>query len=351
MPLPITKAICDPMKWSFAIPGDPATPTGGYVYDARVVEASGGALCALRLPDAFPNPDEDDLATTSRLLSEAGPAVIDGLAYGALPAEMIRALPHQPVALCHHPLGLETGHSPETAARLITNEREALSLARHVIVTSDATKRILLNDFGLPDRGVTVAVPGIDRAPPATGGHPPTLLTVASLTRRKGHDVLIRALAKITHLEWRAIWVGPDDRDAEWAGHIRKMIADANLNNRIEIRGSVSAEDLAKTYEAADIFVLPSRYEGYGMVFDEAMMRALPIVACATGAVPDVVPSGAGMLAPPDDPAALALWIKMFLVNRQRRAAMGGHARNHALTLPGWDDTWETIKRVLEGKK
>ena len=335
-------------KWTFAIPGDPTTPTGGYIYDARVIEASAGALNLLRLPGGFPRPTALELSQTRDSLMTAGPCLIDGLAFGALPVEMVTSLPHSPVVLCHHPLGLETGLNEAESAQLIAGERANLGLAHRVIVTSDATKRTLLDLFGLNDSKVTVAPPGLDRAPPAQGNEPPVLLTVASLTQRKAHDVLVKALAKVSDLNWRAVWVGPDDRDLMWAAHIRDLAKSEGLAKRIEILGAVDAPTLAKAYLGANIFVLPSRYEGYGMVFDEAMMRALPVIACAAGAAPDVVPQNAGTLVPVDDAAALADAIAEMLADQTKRAQMSAEGRRHALTLPSWNDTWATIKTVLE---
>lgn len=337
------------MTWAFAIPGDPATPTGGYIYDARVIAAAGGALTALRLPGGFPHPTAADLSATRDALTGAGPAMIDGLAYGALPADLIRALPRRPVALCHHPLGLETGLSPNDRARLIAQERAALALAAHVIVTSDATKRTLLADFGLGEPDVTVAPPGLDRTGAAHGSDDaPVLLTVGSLTQRKGHDVLVDALTLIADLEWRAVWVGPDDRDRDWAAGIIARLARSAIAPRMEIRGAVTDPALREAYAGADIFVLPSRYEGYGMVFDEAMMRGLPVIACAAGAAPDVVPQAAGALVPVDDAASLAAALRAMLEDGNKRTQMGAAARAHALTLPGWAQTWTTIRKVME---
>lgn len=344
----------------FAIPGDPATPTGGYVYDARVTAASGGALAPLPLPEGFPAPSEAELsAARAALMGVEGPIVIDGLAYGALPASLIEGLPRRPVALCHHPLGLEPGLTSIDAARLIASERAALALAAHTIVTSEATRRTLIADFGLAEAAVTVAPPGLDRAPPAAAyrkesapaaitGAAPVILTVASLTPRKGHDTLIAALEVLKDRPWRCRLVGPDDRDGAWADGLRMQAAAAGLADRIEFSGAMSREGLDAAYGAADLFCLPSRYEGYGMVFDEAMMRALPVVACAAGAVPDVVPPAAGTLLPPDDPDALADALDDYLGDPAKRAAAGAAGRAHALTLPDWTATWEKIRMVLE---
>ena len=152
------------------MPGDPETPTGGYVYDARLIAASGGALSPLGLPSGFPFPSNRELAAAATALSSAaGPVIVDGLAFGAMPAALIRALPRKPLALCHHPLAHEPGLDAATAARLRETEREALALAAHVIVTSAATKRTLATEFALPEAKITVAPPGLDRAAAARG--------------------------------------------------------------------------------------------------------------------------------------------------------------------------------------
>lgn len=342
---------------AFAVPGEPSTPTGGYVYDARVLAAADGALAALRLPGGFPFPTAVELARTETALTgAAGPLLIDGLAFGALPVALIEAISAPIVALCHHPLGLEPGLAPAVAERLIQSERDALARAAHVVVTSAATKRTLTTDFAVPAERVTVAEPGLDRAEPcaafqsgaeAANGRVPTILTVASLTPRKGHDVLIEALGRLGDRDWRARFVGPTDRDKAHGARIAARIDEAELGDRIEIVGPADARALEAEYRGADVFALPSRYEGYGMVFAEAMMRALPVVACRAGAVPDVVPQDAGTLVPVDDAAALAEALLTLLADPRRRLEMGARGRGHALTLPGWDATWAKIERVL----
>lgn len=338
---------------AFAIPGDPETPTGGYVYDRKVIAASGGGLTPLRLPDGFPFPTDAELAATrAALATAAGPVLIDGLAYGALPADLIDGLPHRPVALCHHPLGLEAGLDEATSHRLIEAERAALSRAAHVIVTSEATKRTLLKDFGLAEADVTVAPPGLDRAPMAAfhSGEaiaPPIILTVASLIPRKAHDVLAEALTMVADRQWRAVWAGPDDRAVGWAAAIRKKIGARGLSDRIELVGAANAETLDQLYDKASVFCLPSRYEGYGMVFAEAMMRGLPVVACEGEAQREVI-GEAGRLVPVDDAKALASTLAAMLDDAAERRTIGaaGHAR--ALAIPGWDATWAVIRAVLE---
>lgn len=339
------------MRFDFIVPGDLSLATGGYAYDRQVIDRAGAGIRHVQVSARFPNPDPDDIAEVARVLASArAPVLIDGLACGALPRETIADAPVPVVALCHHPLGLETGLPTERALELFQQEADALSACAHVIVTSNTTARSLESHLGVSPDDITVAEPGLDRRSPAPRtGTPPCLLTVASLTPRKGHDVLIAALERVADRNWTAVWVGANTLDPTWAGMLDARIAESPIGHRITRHGTLSGGDLSALYGTADIFCLPSHYEGYGMVFAEAMMAGLPIVACAGGAVPEVVPVAAGLLMEPGDPIALGNALDLVLRDRDLadRMAAAGHA--HAQTLPDWDDTTATVRAVLRG--
>lgn len=334
---------------AFAIPGDLATPTGGYVYDRRVIGAAGDALTHLPLPGDWPHPSDADRAAAVAALQAAGPTIIDGLAYGAFTPDMVAAVPSKPLVLCHHPLGKETGLDAYAAAVAMKLEAEVLSLAAHIIVTSDETKRTLITELGQDEARITVAPPGLDyaEAPERAEKSAPEILTVASLTPRKGHEELVVALARLKHLNWTARWIGPTDRDETHFEAVKAAIIETELTSRIRIEGPLPADALDQAYAEADIFCLPSRYEGYGMVFAEAMMRALPIIACNAGAVAELVPPRAGILTPVNDPGAMAEALEELLEDQPFRTMMGDAGRKHALTIPGWDATWAKIRAAL----
>jgi glycosyltransferase involved in cell wall biosynthesis len=339
----------------FAIPGDITAKTGGYIYDRRIIDLLpefGWRVHHLVLPGDFPAPSKASLAETERLLADATPVgallLIDGLAYGALPADLIARVKRRIVALVHHPLSLEAGISAARVAFFARSERDALGHAIHVVVTSPSTGELLARDFAVSPANITVAEPGTDPAPRARAdADPPRLLSVGSVTEHKGHRVLMQALTQITDLPWESRIVGSLDRDAETVNFMRETAARNGLTDRIVFRGALGEAELDEEYAQARLFVLPSYFEGYGMAFTEAMTRGLPVVACAAGAVPKTVPADAGILVRPGDVTALAQALRRLLTNPKELETYAEAAWTHGQTLPRWRDTAERVANGL----
>jgi len=338
----------------FAVPGDLGAPTGGYAYARRLLagaRAAGPALRHLALPDGFPHPSEAALDETGRLLrgiEPDGPILIDGLALGALPAAMLHGLPGPVVALCHHPLALETGLTPDAAVRLQTSERAALATCRQVITTSEATAAILASDYAVPRGRIAVARPGTDTAIRATGSDGPgvAILSVGALTQRKGHDLLVEALAGLTHLDWTLTIAGPDGRDAAHAAVLRRAIAAHGLGARIHLPGALSPDTLEDVYDRSDLFVLASRHEGFGMAYAEAMAHGLPVVGCNAGAIAEAT-RGAARLVPPDDPEALRVALAGLITDAGARRRLAEACWRTAQGFNRWPDTIRIIADAL----
>jgi glycosyltransferase involved in cell wall biosynthesis len=340
----------------FAIPGDIDLATGGYTYDRRVLALLprfGVEARHLQLPGSFPDPTAADLDETARQLAGIAPdhvLMVDGLAYGALPADVIGHARAPIVALVHHPLCLEAGLSAQRQVELEALETAALKLARRVIVTSPATARTLERDFAVPAGKVAVAVPGTERAARATGSPagPLQLLAVGAVVPRKAYDVLVRALDGHKETDWRLAIVGPTDRSAEALAGLRVALADTGLADRVGLVGPVSQARLAGYYAAADIFLMPSLYEGYGMVLAEAMARGLPIVCTTGGAAAETVPDGAALKVPPGDEHALGEAIGRLLRDAALRRRMADASWEAAQRLPSWEDTARIVAGVIE---
>jgi glycosyltransferase involved in cell wall biosynthesis len=341
----------------FAIPGDIDLPTGGYTYDRRVLgllAQFGIEVVHLQLPAGYPAPSAGEIEATSHALADVPPEdvlMIDGLAYGAMPTSVIRRASCPIIALVHHPLCLETGLPAARQDELRRSETAALSFAHQVIATSATTAQILQDDFGVASDLITVAEPGTDPAPRATGSSGGTvqLLAVGSIVPRKGYDVLLDALAKLpADLDWQLAIAGAEDRSPETAADIKARLA-APIGRRVRLLGAVPEPALAEIYAGTDVFVLASHYEGYGMVLTEALARGLPIITTRCGMGADAIPDAAVVKVAPGDVEALATALQCVISDATLRRAMGDAAWAAAQTsLPRWQDTAAKIAGVIK---
>lgn len=336
----------------FAIPGDKNRRTGGFIYEAtvlRVLNEIGCVTAHLELPDSFPDPTDADMTTTLDVLRTVPPdqpIILDGLVFGAIDPAGLATLRAPIIAMVHHPLGLETGLAPERAASLKENETVALTHAAHIIVPSPHTATILTRDFGADPKKITIALPGFARPILARQPvDPPLILSVGLLAERKGHDVLIAALASVQDLSWQANIIGKA-HDLKIAAGLQDQIDRLELSDRVKLLGELSKVDLNNCYNAASIFALATQYEGYGMVLSEAMQYGLPIVSCTVGAVPDTV-GEAGILVPAKDPVAFGFSLRRLLTNSTECARFSEASRQRAANLPTWDDTARTFANVI----
>lgn len=337
------------------LPGDLAATTGGTLYDRHVVDGLrelGWHVQVCCLDTSFPTPSAQALTEAARLLAginDHARVLIDGLALGAMP-EVLAAQAYRLrlIALVHHPLALETGLDPHLAQALRQSETAALRHVRHVIVTSPYTAS-LLNDFGVAATRIDVIEPGCKPAALATGSGPGPLhiLCVGSLTPRKGHHLLIDALARLTRLDWMLICAGSLERAPDTASALCERIHALGLQSRVHLLGEVPASELAALYKQADLFVLPSLFEGYGMVYAEALAHGLPVLGTSAGAIPDTVPADAGLLVEPGSASALATALERLLSDRPLRDRLAAGARRARTRLPTWQDRARRFAEVL----
>jgi glycosyltransferase involved in cell wall biosynthesis len=339
---------------AFAVPGDLEAPTGGYAYDRRMIaelRKLGWQVDVIGLGEGFPHPSTEAKAAARERLAAVPkdyPIIVDGLAFGVLPEAANELRERNPLlALVQHPLACETGLAPADAESLKTSERRALEAARGVVVTSPSTATLLTDDYDVPPDIITVARPGTERGETAKGSSDGIvrLLSVGSVVPRKGYDVLIAALAPLAALPWRLTIAGDCTRDQEAAARFDADITSHKLADRIEMMGALPADRLATLYVGADIFVLASRFEGYGMAFAEALAHGLPVVGTTAGAIPDTVPPDAGVLVEPNDVKALTRTLRMLIENPKERQWFASGALAAGAALP----TWELAAKLLAG--
>ncbi len=346
----------DPTACAFVIPGDINLATGGYAYDRQVLArlgTQGIAASHVALPGGYPTPTGGDIAASElalMALPDDTVLLIDGLAYGAMPGEMIKRIKQPIVALVHHPLCLEAGLTPQRAARLKDLETEALALAKRIVVTSSMTARTLVSDFGVEAGNIAVAEPGTVRVPRAIGsGAPLRLLAVGSVVPRKAYTILAEALRGIDGA-WHLDIVGAARDEAE-TKRLTAALAAAGadgkpLSTHVTLHGGVDDESLAAFYARADLFVMPSLYEGYGMVLAEAMAYGLAIVCTTGGAAAETVPDTAALKVDPGNALALRTALARAMADAPLRKRLAGASWTAGQKLPSWDDT----ARIVAGE-
>jgi glycosyltransferase involved in cell wall biosynthesis len=326
---------------------DPAVPSGGNRYDRIVLNLLDRAVDEVAISGSWPTPAEPARAKLSRALSDIpdkSDVLVDGLVACGVP-EILKPHRHRLrlIVLVHLPLSDETGLSPGQARDLRARERATLHLAAKVIATSEAAAARISDMHGLSAGTVGVAAPGVAPAAaavPDEAGH--RLLCVAAVTPRKGQDLLVTALERdLADLRWTCTFAGALVKPVPFGG------------DNIRFVGPLQGTALDEAYRNADLFVLPSRAETYGMVVTEALARALPVIATEVGGVPEALglaPDGTrpGLLIPPDDPAALAAALRAWLTEPHLRARLREAAKARRETLPTWDETARRLSEVLD---
>ncbi|MGM0693389.1 MAG: glycosyltransferase family 4 protein [Pseudomonadota bacterium] len=343
------------------VAGDPDQCTGGYVYDARMVaelRRQAWRVDVVGLEGRFPLADRRarrSLAQALARLPDGARVVIDGLAMGGLPEEVERhAARLRIIALVHHPLADETGLDVAQQRAFRESEARALAAARRVVVTSAHTARVLAG-YGVPDERIRVAEPGVEAAPLAASARdheavtrPWRLLCVATLTPRKGHDCLLEALAGLQDRDWTLEVIGSHSRDPVHAARLLESTRRHGLTPRIFWAGERDADALAEAYRQADLFILPSSYEGYGMVVTEALSRGLPVITTTGGALADTLPPEAGIAVAPGDARALRDALSRWMDDPDVRCRLRRGACQARKGLADWQQAGQGFMAALE---
>jgi glycosyltransferase involved in cell wall biosynthesis len=336
---------------------DPRAPSGGNTYDRQVfrsLTASGWDVRERQMPGTWPSPGRASKEALTQTVSDIpldGVVLVDGLIASTAPEVLVPASVRlRLVVLVHMPLGL--GAMPDDADAM-ARERAVLYAARAVVTTSSWTRERLLEAYSLSPDQVHVAEPGVQLAaiaPGTTSGG--ELLCVAAVTPGKGHADLFAALASIKDLPWHCVVVGALDRAPYFVEQLRQRAAADGIADRVDFVGPRTGDELDNAYAVADLLVLASLAETYGMVVTEALARGLPVVATAVGGVPHALglaPDGQrpGLLVEPGDPPALASALRDWLLDADLRGRLREAARLRRGTLSGWDQTADQIAHVL----
>jgi glycosyltransferase involved in cell wall biosynthesis len=338
---------------------DPARPSGGNAYDRHVCRG----LASLRwsvhehaVPGCWPRPDAASFAALAGIVQQIPDdalVLLDGLVASTAPEVLVpQAHRLRLIVLVHMPLA---HRPPDDGADARMRERAVLSAAAAVVTTSAWTRRRLLELYALLADQVHVAEPAVDPADLATGTPAGgALLSVAAVTFDKGHDVLLGALATLSDFSWHCVCVGSLDRDPAFVESLRRRSLDGGLDDRVDFPGPRTGADLDCSYAAADLLVLASRAETFGMVITEALARGLPVVATDVGGLTEALGHGAdgtrpGLLVAPGDPAALGAALRVWLGDAELRGRLRKAAGERRESLSGWSTTASVVASVLAG--
>ena len=188
-----------------------------------------------------------------------------------------------------------------------------------------------------------------DRAPGSTGGG--ELLCVGAVVPHKGQDALVAALAAMAELDWRCRLVGATDLDPAFADRLRAMVEAAGIADRVSLTGPLAGAELDRAFRSADLLVVPSRIETYGMTIVEALARGVPVLAVDVGGVSEALGAVGGerpgVLVPPDDPAELAAALRRWLTSTPLRESLRAAAARRRETLGSWRSTAAEVDALL----
>jgi glycosyltransferase involved in cell wall biosynthesis len=332
---------------------DPAAPSGGNFYDRRVCDglaALGWDVREHAARGAWPQPTVAERADLARLLAgfPAGSVVVvDGLIASTVAEVLVPERNRLRLVVLAHMAFENAG------------EDEALEAACAIIATSAWTRRRLIELYGLPEGRIHVATPGVDAADPVPGSADGNrLLSVAAVAPHKGHDLLLEALARVADVPWTCVLVGSLTRDPAFVSRLRRQLQEYGLTQRVELAGARTGAALDAAYAVADLLVLATRGESYGMVVTEALARGIPVLTTAVGGLPEAMgqaPDGnvPGLLVDVDDPAAItdgfASALRRWLCEPDLREDLRRAAAGRRSTLGDWSSTAETISKILHG--
>jgi glycosyltransferase involved in cell wall biosynthesis len=336
---------------------DPTRPSGGNVYDRRVCDglrAAGWVVHEHAVAGGWPDPTKEDRARLAGVLAsvpDSSTILVDGLVASVTPHVLGPSSARlRIVVLVHMPLG-----DTEPAAR--AEEAATLSAAAGVVTTSEWTRRRLIELYALASSRIFAAPPGADPAPLASGTPSGgNLLCVAAVAAHKGHDVLVAALTDCPpEIPWRCLCVGAAIQPS-YLDSVRRMAGSAGIGDRVLWVGPQTGPKLDATYAEADLLVLASRGESFGMVVTEALARGVPVVASAAKGLPEALgcaPQNGvpGVLVPPDDPRALATALRRWFGEpglRRRLRAAACERRDH---LTDWSVTTRHVESALLGAR
>ena len=257
--------------------------------------------------------------------------VIDGLAIADFAPDDVEGA----IGLVHHTTPLASNDAKDA---LRDKERRVLPRLRLVVATSAAVATRLRDDFGVLPHRIVVIPAGVPDAPRSTGSGGPgcAILSVGALVPRKGHAVLLQALARLFDLDWSLTIIGDGTRAPDYTDALRAHVLADGIADRVVFAGTV--EDPASAWHTADMFALATEWEGYPASIAQAVRRGLPVAVTAGGAAAEILSPEFAVVAPPGDAIQLSKAMRRIIFDPALRADMAASSWRAGQSLPRWAD-------------
>ncbi len=325
------------MTLVFALP--PPRDTAGGI-GRPYADGMAGALIALNHPVSITENETPAFATNDV-------PVIDGLLLPGLLPRIAELVDRGAIALMHH-VAARPGHGGPPRDAIVDALRSMLPRMHRVVSTSPAVAAALMADFGvLPERSVIIS-PGLghpNRTVPEPGAC--RILSTGVLTKRKGHDALLTALARLTDLDWTLHIAGSADRDTAHADRLNDLVQELGLRDRVTIDREPDSAAIERQWRNAGLFALTSRWEGYAAGVAQALRRGIPVVVTTPGG--SLMTPEAGAVCPLDDIPTLSKVLRRVLFDHTLRAAMADGAWRAGQALPGWPEQAALLADAIRG--
>jgi len=326
--------------------GDPTQLTGGYLFHRRLAELAPAHAATLEFVSFPERPFPWGVVDARQVIRQVEARRPDAVVMDSIVAWCLAfAAPRPPMlGMLHQPPGgIDFPRARTSVQRRL--DRLAYRHLRRLLVASESLAGDLLAQGQAPTR-ISVVPPGRDVA--AHPGPPPgdlrlgrraSFLSVGNWAGRKGILSLLEAFAALEPPVGTLHLVGRTDVEPAYARRVWARLAQADLRDRVIVRGPLSVADVAAMYSAADAFVLPSLKEPFGTVYGEAMAFGLPVVGWRAGNVPYLAThEREGLLVDPGDTAGLSAALMRLADDPGLRARLGAAARERAMQRPTWDE-------------